>query len=77
MLTPECCSHKCFWDRSIETKTRNDTYRFRVLEAAASNTTIGDELNPWDDTTMIKILYVSLGFKDHSEYTPENPLAQS
>ena len=27
------------------------------------------ELDPEDDTIKIKILYVSLGFKDHSKYT--------
>ncbi|KAM0800294.1 hypothetical protein BDR22DRAFT_821779 [Usnea florida] len=57
--------HKCFWDRSLETKTRNDTYRYRVLDTAASEATIGDELDPEDDTRKIKILYVSLSFKDH------------
>ena len=71
MLTLEYCSHKCFWDRSLETKTRNDTYRYRVLDSAASEATIGDELDPEDDTRKIKILYVSLGFKDHSEYIPK------
>lgn len=69
--------HKCFWDRSLETKTRNDTYRYRVLDSAASDATLGDDLDPEDDIKKIKILYVSLGFKDHSEYPRKNPLAQS
>ena len=74
MLTPEHCSHKCFWDRSLETKTRSDTYRYRVLDSAASEATLGDELDPEDDTKKIKILCVSLGFKDHSEHTPKTLL---
>lgn len=63
--------HKWFWDNSIETKFRNDTYRYRVIDQATDITILpeDEEYDPMDDETKIKILYVGLPFKDHRKST--------
>ena len=64
--------HKWFWDKSIETKGRKDTYRYRVMDRATFITILPE--NEWydpieDDETKIKSLFVGLQFKEHSKYT--------
>lgn len=63
--------HKWFWYKSIETKGRKDTYRYRVIDQATDITILPE--NEWydpveDDETKIKILFIGLAFKDHSKY---------
>ena len=62
--------HKWFWDKSIETKGRKDTYRYRVIDQATDITILPED--EWydpveDDETKIKILFVGLPFKEHSK----------
>lgn len=71
MLT-EKYRHKWFWDKSIETKGRKDTCRYRVIDQATLIRILPE--NEWydpieDDETKIKILFVGLPFKEHSKYT--------
>ena len=73
--------HKWFWDKSIETKVRKDTYRYRVIEQATDITILPE--NEWydpveDEETKIEILFVGLPFKEHSKSHQRNPdLVQS
>lgn len=77
ILTFECRRHKWFWDKSIETKGRKDTYWwYRVIDQATDITILPE--NEWsdpveDDETRIKILFVGLPFKEHSSSRHRNP----
>ena len=71
MLT-ENYRHKWFCDKSIETKGRKDTDRYRVIDRATLIRILLE--NEWydpieDDETEIKNLFVGLPFKEHSKYT--------
>lgn len=60
--------HKWFWDKSIETKGRKDTYRYRVIDQATDVTILPED--EWydpveDDENKIKILFAGLAFKEH------------
>ncbi|CAF9933780.1 hypothetical protein IMSHALPRED_009475 [Imshaugia aleurites] len=60
---------KWFWDCSVETKDRKDTYRYRVIDADVNISILplpeDDGPDLMDDDSMIKILSVGLPFKDH------------
>ena len=62
--------HKWFWDKSIQTKGRKDTYRYRVVDQATEAIILPED--EWydpveDDETKIKILFVGLPFQEHSK----------
>lgn len=66
---------KWFWDCSVETKDRKDTYRYRVIDADVNISILplpeDDGPDLMDDDSMIKILSVGLPFKDHRAYIPK------
>lgn len=60
---------KWFWDKSIETQNRKDTYRYRVMELGTDVTILPEDewIDPFeDDESKIKILFVGLSFKEHT-----------
>lgn len=69
----ECYREKWFWDKSIETKDRKDTFRYRVIDQATDTTILPENewYDPADDDNKIKILFVGLPFKDHRKCIPE------
>lgn len=74
---PEFYRHKWFWDKSIETKGRKDTYRYRVIDQATDVTILPE--NEWydpveDDENKIKILFAGLAFKEHRKYISQTTL---